>query len=93
MRLIVITQPDIFPGEAKLASSLFRAGLKTLHLRKPGSSAAQLAQLLDELRPEDRSRIMLHQHHQLASQYKVKVRRTHHAHAPTMRVAKQHGLD
>ena len=39
MKLIVITTPQFFEGEAAAVTSLFQNGLEILHLRKPGASA------------------------------------------------------
>ena len=39
MKLITITVPDFFEGEADAITSLFDAGLEILHLRKPGSGS------------------------------------------------------
>lgn len=36
MKLIVITTPQFFEGEAAAVTSLFQNGLEILHLRKPG---------------------------------------------------------
>ena len=73
MKLVVISQPAIFPGEAKITSSLFRSGLQVLHVRKPEATEAQLTRLLEELPSEYHDRIMLHQHHGLAQRFSVKV--------------------
>lgn len=35
MKLITITQPAFFEGEAEAITSLFDAGLEILHLRNP----------------------------------------------------------
>ena len=37
MKLIVITTPQFFEGEAEAVTSLFQNGLEMLHLRKPAS--------------------------------------------------------
>ena len=55
MKLITITQPAFFEGEAEAITSLFDAGLEILHLRKPGASSEYL------------KRIVTHEHFQLAS--------------------------
>ena len=120
MRLVLISQPAIFPGEPKLAASLLRNGAATLHLRKPDArvedvcdataaaavaaaaaaaaavvcclhtslqagmrhagrhmhwmhACMQVARLLDEIPSDLHPRIMLHQYHQLAERYDVKV--------------------
>ena len=41
MKLIVITTPQFFEGEAEAVTSLFQNGLEILHLRKPGASAEE----------------------------------------------------
>jgi thiamine-phosphate pyrophosphorylase len=60
MRLIVITAPDFFAGEAEAIDLLFRHGLDTLHLRKPAAAAADVVQLLVEIPQQWHTRIMLH---------------------------------
>ena len=67
MKLITITQPAFFEGEAEAITSLFDAGLEILHLRKPGSSYEDMEQLLNRLPPECLKRIVTHEHFQLAS--------------------------
>lgn len=42
MKLIVITTPQFFEGEAAAVTSLFQNGLEILHLRKPGASAEEM---------------------------------------------------
>lgn len=69
MRIIVITQPFFFPGEAQLIDEKFRSGLWRLHLRKPGASAAQLRVLLDSVPSCWHSRIVLHDHFELLDEY------------------------
>lgn len=66
-RLVVITLPGpATPRELEIVQGLFRRGLQTLHLRKPGSSPEAVAQYLSALPPEHRRRTVLHQHHELA---------------------------
>jgi thiamine-phosphate pyrophosphorylase len=60
MKLIVITTPAFFTGEAEAIDLLFRHGLDTLHLRKPGATADEVARLLTEIPEQWHSRIMLH---------------------------------
>lgn len=50
MKLITITVPDFFEGEADAITSLFDAGLEILHLRKPGASYEEMENLLFRLR-------------------------------------------
>ena len=67
MKLITITQPAFFEGEAEAITSLFDAGLEILHLRKPGASYEDMEQLLNRFPPEYLKRIVAHEHFQLAS--------------------------
>lgn len=62
MKLIVVTQPFFFAGEAARIEALFRAGLELLHLRKPASSAEECGALLEQLPPFCRGRIVTHDH-------------------------------
>ncbi|WP_418699025.1 thiamine phosphate synthase [Bacteroides sp.] len=72
MKLIVITTPQFFEGEAEAIASLFRAGLEILHLRKPGASAEELTGLLRRLPAEYLPRIVTHEHFALASVFPLK---------------------
>ncbi len=72
MKLILITLPHFFAGEAEVLSALFRAGLETLHLRKPEATAAEMAQLLDEIPTEFHPHIVVHDHFKLAARYSLK---------------------
>lgn len=67
-KLLVITWPDFFPGEAEILTRLFQAGLPRLHLRKPGASRAELQAFLATLAPIYYPRIALHDHLDLAAE-------------------------
>lgn len=69
MKLIVITHPEHLPGEEKLITALFKAGLERLHLRKPTYTRSETEQLLQAIPSEYHSRIVLHDYHTLALQY------------------------
>ena len=69
MRLIVVTQPYFFAGEAARIEALFRAGLELLHLRKPASSAEECGALLEQLPPFCRGRIVTHDHFGLVARF------------------------
>lgn len=60
MRLIAISWPDFFEGEAKAINTLFDDGLEILHLRKPGADEEAVAALIDEIEPKYRGRLTLH---------------------------------
>lgn len=67
-KLIAITLPDFFPEEAGIINSLFEAGLERLHVRKPYSDCEALKSLLENIAPENYSRIVLHDHFDLAKE-------------------------
>ena len=72
MKLIVITRPDFFPGEAEAITTLFYYGLEILHLRKPESDITEIESLLDKIPEEYHSRIVVHEHFQLVNRYHLK---------------------
>ncbi len=72
MKLIVITLPNFFPGEAEAITTLFRYGLEILHLRKPEANLTEIVKLLDQIPEEYHSRIVIHEHFQLVNQYNLK---------------------
>ncbi len=72
MKLIVITRPDFFPGEAEAITALFRYGLEILHLRKPESGLAEIESLLDRIPGIYHPRIVVHEHFQLVDRYRLK---------------------
>lgn len=72
MKLIVITTPHFFEGEADVLTSLFRAGLEILHLRKPDAAVEEIEQLLHQLPAEYLDRIVTHEHFQLAISHGLK---------------------
>ncbi len=67
--LILITLPDFFDGETAICNRLFADGLWRLHLRKPEATRLQTATWIEEIEPQYRSRIVLHDHHELALIY------------------------
>ncbi|WP_114783043.1 thiamine phosphate synthase [Botryobacter ruber] len=72
MHLIVITTPHAFPNEHQLIHQLLEAGLETLHVRKPGYSLAEMRAWLSQISVLHHPRLMLHQHHELAQEFRVK---------------------
>lgn len=72
MKLIVITTPGFFEGEADAITSLFRAGLEILHLRKPGASAEEIEHLLHQIPAEFMQRIVTHEQFGLATTFDLK---------------------
>lgn len=72
MKLIVITTPNFFPGEAESITALFHAGLDTLHLRKPQASQQELEHLLEQLPQAYYPHIVLHEHFSLATRLNMR---------------------
>ena len=72
MKLIVITTPDFWEGEAEAITELFRSGLKILHLRKPGTSIEDFESLLNKIPTEYLRQIVTHEHFRLAIAYGLK---------------------
>lgn len=68
-QLIAITTPTCFPGEGKIITSLFKAGLERLHLRKPDAGKETIAALIHQIPDQFYSRIVIHDHFSLASEY------------------------
>lgn len=68
--VIVITLPDFIDGEGeKIVRLLQRVDL--VHIRKPNASEAEVERLINDIPPEYHSRLVLHDHHQLASKYNL----------------------
>lgn len=67
-RLIVITAPGFFEGEADILNQLFEAGLKRLHLRKPLGGRGELERLVSEIDPNFRKRVAVHYHQGLVTE-------------------------
>lgn len=68
--IIVITKPEFFPSESEQIVSLLRSGrADVIHIRKPGASERDVEQLICALPKGFYSRLVLHDHHQLALRY------------------------
>jgi thiamine-phosphate pyrophosphorylase len=65
MHLVVISPEHDHPHEFAVLGELFAAGLERYHVRKPHAPAAQLEAWLRRVPAEWRSRLVLHQHHEL----------------------------
>lgn len=72
MKLIVITYPTFFQGEAQCVDALFRNGLEYLHLRKPEADVLAYVSFLEQVDPQYYPRIVLHDHFELAEKYGLK---------------------
>ena len=63
--VIVITKPEMFPGEAEVVNTLFANGMQRLHLRKPGASEQEMAEWIGRIDLPFRQKIIVHDHHRL----------------------------
>lgn len=71
MELIVISSPDLIDHEAEVINALFNAGMRLFHLRKPKASLPELRKLLEDIDPDYRAMLVLHQHHVLGEEYQL----------------------
>lgn len=69
--MIVISNPNAIANEIKLIHSLFEEGLKLFHVRKPDFSEQEMQSFLSKIAVENRSKLVLHQHHQLAENFGI----------------------
>ncbi|EIJ38238.1 thiamine monophosphate synthase [Galbibacter orientalis DSM 19592] len=70
--LIVITSEIALEQEIESLNRLFAYGLETLHIRKPRLEKVALKNYLELIDVKNHNKIMLHQHHELASEFNVK---------------------
>lgn len=63
--VIVITMPEMFPGETEVVNTLFANGMQRLHLRKPGASEEEMAEWIGRIDLPFRQKIIVHDHHRL----------------------------
>ena len=83
MKLILLTRPDFFSGEADTINALFAAGLPILHLRKPQATQEQKEALVAQIAPAYRDRIVMH-NHDLHSCHTLDEVRTKKEHIPML---------
>lgn len=74
MQLIVITSPHSTPNEAHICREMHQLGLPRLHLRKPAWSKAEAVTFLARLDEGTLRSVVLHDWHELADEFPVKVR-------------------
>lgn len=78
MKLIAITKPDFYDGEAAFIKRLFESGFDIVHLRKPCCRDVarrvhiEIRNLLNELSSEERSRIVVHDYPELYYEFSLK---------------------
>jgi thiamine-phosphate pyrophosphorylase len=69
--MIAVTLPLYVPSEERLISAFFQEGLELLHVRKPGIERECMQRWLEGIPTDFRSRLVLHQHHELAEAYGI----------------------
>lgn len=69
MHLIIITEPQFTDNEAAIIAQLLRWGVDLVHLRKPESSAEELAKLIEAIPTAYHNRLVLHDHFDLAAHF------------------------
>lgn len=72
MKLIGITRPTFFEGEADAITFLLEGGLDVIHIRKPGSLSEEVASLLLDIPSHLYSRIVIHDHFELLNSFPLK---------------------
>ena len=72
MKLIAITKPDFYDGEAAFIKRLFESGFDIVHLRKPNSDIDNCRNILNELSSEERSKIVVHDYPELYYEFSLK---------------------
>ncbi len=65
---IVLSNPTPIGDEAAILNSLFEEGMELFHLRKPNAGIEEIRRLVEKIKPQYRTRIALHQHHELATE-------------------------
>ena len=69
MYLIIITEPQFTDNEATIIAQLLHWGVDLMHLRKPESSADELAKLIEAIPTAYHNRLVLHDHFDLAAHF------------------------
>ena len=69
MYLIIITEPQFVTNEATIIAQLLHWGVDLIHLRKPESSADDLAKLIEAIPTAYHNRLVLHDHFDLATHF------------------------
>ena len=72
MKLIAISQPYFYEGEAAVIRRLLESGFDIVHLRKPNSDIDNCRNILNELSSEERSRIVVHDYPELYYEFSLK---------------------
>jgi thiamine-phosphate pyrophosphorylase len=63
--LIVISESDFKPEEAAIVNALFHEGLDLFHVRKYEAGEKELSELIAQIEPKYREKLVLNRHHDL----------------------------
>lgn len=69
MPIVLITPPVTLPSEHLILNAMLNLGLRRVHLRKPGQSLEAHDTYIQQINPEYRSRITLHDFHELSQKF------------------------
>ena len=69
MKIIVITKPTFFEGEAKQIIALLQSKVDFLHIRKPNAKAQQVASLLEKIPEHFYPKLKIHYYQELLTQF------------------------
>jgi len=72
MHLVVFSSQDKLKSEVYIVNTLFRKGLKTLHLKKPKFSKKKLKNYISKIDEKYHNRIIIHSHYSLALKFNLK---------------------
>jgi thiamine-phosphate pyrophosphorylase len=71
-RLLVISPPELLEAELPLLPQLFKTGLETYHVRKPGWSKQELMEYVQQIPAAYHNRLVVHAHYALALRFPLK---------------------
>lgn len=71
LELVLISPPEMRPGEHEVLERLVKGGLRRFHLRKPGAARTEVQEYLARLSPAALGRVVLHEYHDLAAEWPV----------------------
>jgi thiamine-phosphate pyrophosphorylase len=72
MKLVVITPPEKIDNEYHIIKKLLKAGLNTLHIRKPDFSKNEMRDFIMSIPEKYHKKLVLHSHHSLSLEFKLK---------------------
>lgn len=72
MKIIAITTPEADENDVFLIRELLRCGISGIHFRKPDCDISYCRNVLQELTESERSRIIIHDYHDLYEEFALK---------------------